>query len=93
VRVDERLWQLPLEHRYRADIVSKIADIQNLGSTPNGGAIHAALFLYEFVDGLPWAHIDIAGVADVAKPGGWRPAGCSGFGARLLADFAAGFGA
>ena len=92
VRVDERLWQLPLEHRYRADIVSRIADIQNLGSTPNGGAIHAALFLYEFVDGLPWAHIDIAGVADVAKPGGWQPAGCSGFGARLLAEFAVGFG-
>ena len=35
----------------------------------------------------------IAGVADVAKPGGWQPAGCSGFGARLLADFAVGFGA
>ncbi len=42
----------------------------------------AALFLAEFVDGLPWAHIDIAGVADVARPGSWRPAGCSGFGTR-----------
>jgi leucyl aminopeptidase len=38
------------------------------------------------------AHIDIAGVADVEKPGGWRTRGCSGFGARLLADFAVGFG-
>jgi leucyl aminopeptidase len=56
------------------------------------GAIHAALFLHEFVDGLPWAHIDIAGVADVEKPGGWRTQGCSGFGARLLADFAVDFG-
>ena len=37
-------------------------------------------------------HLDIAGVADVEKPGGWRTRGCSGFGARLLADFAVGFG-
>jgi leucyl aminopeptidase len=90
-RVDERLWQMPLEHSYRADIDSPLADIRNLGSA-NGGAIHAALFLHEFVDGVPWAHIDIAGVADVEKPGLWRTRGCSGFGARLLADFAVGFG-
>jgi leucyl aminopeptidase len=91
-RADEPLWQLPLEQRYRRDIDSRIADLQNLGG-PNGGAITAALFLNEFVAGLPWAHVDIAGVADVANPGSWRPAGCSGFGARLLADFAVGFGA
>jgi leucyl aminopeptidase len=54
-------------------------------------AIHAAPFLYEFADGLPWAHIDMAGVADVEKPGSWRRPGCSGFGARLLAEFAVGF--
>jgi leucyl aminopeptidase len=90
-RVDERLWQMPLERSYRADIDSPLADIRNLGSA-NGGAIHAALFLYEFVDGVPWAHIDIAGVADVEKPGSWRTRGCSGFGARLLADFAVSFG-
>lgn len=90
-RADEPLWQLPLEKRYRADIDSRIADIQNLGGA-NAGAITAALFLNEFVAGLPWAHVDIAGVADVDKAGSWRPAGCSGFGARLLADFAVGFG-
>ncbi|GAA2555139.1 leucyl aminopeptidase [Pseudonocardia hydrocarbonoxydans] len=91
-RTDEPLWQLPLERRYRADIDSPIADLNNLGDL-NGGAIMAALFLAEFVDGLPWAHVDIAGTADVAKPGGWRPAGCSGFGTRLLVELALGFGA
>jgi leucyl aminopeptidase len=91
LHADEPLWQLPLEKRYRKDIDSKIADIKNLGG-PNAGAITAALFLNEFVAGLPWGHVDIAGVADVDKPGSWRPAGCSGFGARLLAEFAAGFG-
>ncbi|MBA3906523.1 MAG: leucyl aminopeptidase, partial [Pseudonocardiales bacterium] len=89
---DEPLWQLPLEQRYRRDIDSRMADIQNLGG-PNAGAITAALFLNEFVAGLPWAHVDIAGVADVAEPGSWRPAGCSGFGARLLADFIVGYDA
>lgn len=91
-RTDEPLWQLPLERRYRADIDSPVADLNNLGDL-NGGAIMAALFLAEFVDGLPWAHVDIAGTADVAKPGGWRPAGCSGFGTRLLVELALGFGA
>ena len=32
----------------------------NLGG-PNAGSITAGLFLEEFVDGTPWAHIDIAG--------------------------------
>jgi leucyl aminopeptidase len=90
-RTDEPVWQLPLERRYRPDIDSPIADLNNLGDL-NGGAIMAALFLAEFVGDVPWAHIDIAGVADVAKPGGWRPAGCSGFGTRLLADLAVSFG-
>jgi leucyl aminopeptidase len=89
---DEPVWQLPLERRYRPDIDSPIADLNNLGAA-NGGAIMAALFLAEFVDGIPWAHVDIAGVADVDKPGSWRPAGCSGFGTRLLAHLALDFGA
>jgi hypothetical protein len=42
-------------------------------------------------DGSVPEHLDIAGVADVEKPGGWRTRGCSGFGARMLADFAVGF--
>ena len=90
-RTDEPVWQLPLERRYRRDIDSPIADLNNLGDL-NGGAIMAALFLAEFTAGIPWAHLDIAGVADVAKPGGWRPTGCSGFGTRLLADVALSFG-
>jgi leucyl aminopeptidase len=87
---DEPVWQLPLEQRYRPDIDSAIADLNNLGAA-NGGAIMAALFLAEFVGDIPWAHIDIAGVADVDKPGSWRPAGCSGFGTRLLAHLALDF--
>jgi leucyl aminopeptidase len=88
--VDEPAWQLPLARRYRAELDSDIADIKNMGG-PNGAAIHAALFLEEFVGGRPWAHIDIAGPAQNDAVSGWRTPGCTGFGARLLAELALNF--
>ncbi|NUR28076.1 MAG: leucyl aminopeptidase, partial [Catenulispora sp.] len=85
--VDEPVWQLPLARRYRRELDSTVADIKNLGGL-NAAAIHAGLFLEEFVAGKPWAHLDIAGVAQVETPGSWRTPGCSGFGARLLLELA-----
>jgi leucyl aminopeptidase len=87
---EEPLWELPLERRYRSQLDSDVADLKNLGGA-NAGAITAALFLETFVDGVPWAHIDIAGTAqsDVSAP--WRPVGCTGFGARLLLQIALDF--
>ncbi len=87
----ERVWELPLEQAYRKDIDSPIADLRNLGTTPNAGAIHAGLFLAEFVDAVPWAHIDIAGVAQTPADRLWHTTGCSGFGARLLVQLAVDF--
>jgi leucyl aminopeptidase len=87
---DEKVWELPLARQYRHFLDSPIADLKNLGGA-NAGAITAALFLEEFVDGRPWAHIDIAGVAQSDADASWRPAGCTGFGARLLVDLALGF--
>jgi leucyl aminopeptidase len=85
-RTDESVWQLPLEHRYRKELDSQLADMKNVGGE-NAGAITAALFLEEFVDGIPWAHIDIAGTANLDTEETWRPKGQTGFGARLLLDF------
>jgi leucyl aminopeptidase len=59
---DEPVWQLPLEHRYRDQLNSEIADLTNMGGI-NAGSITAALFLEEFVGSVPWAHLDIAGTA------------------------------
>ncbi len=87
---DEPVWQLPLEQRYRKELDSTIADLKNLGGA-NAGAITAALFLAEFVGDVPWAHIDIAGTAQSGGDAGWHTAGCSGFGARLLAEMAVRF--
>jgi leucyl aminopeptidase len=87
---DEPVWELPLAGRYRSELDSTVADIKNLGGA-NAGSITAALFLEEFVGGKPWAHIDIAGTADNTADRGWRPPGCTGFGARLLAELALDF--
>ena len=87
---DEPVWQLPLDRRYRSQLDSEIADMTNMGG-PNAGATTAALFLAEFVGEVPWAHIDIAGPAQNDAAAAWRPKGCTGFGARLLLEFALDF--
>jgi leucyl aminopeptidase len=89
---DEPIWELPLDARYRPELDSTVADLRNLGGA-NAGAITAALFLAEFVGDTPWAHVDIAGTAQSTGDAGWQTAGCTGFGARLLAQFALDFGA
>jgi leucyl aminopeptidase len=87
---DEQVWQLPLEQKYRKTLDSEIADISNLGG-PYAGATTAALFLNEFVAGLPWAHFDIAGTMQSDADDSWRSKGATGFGARLLIELALGF--
>ena len=87
---DETVWQLPLDRRYRKELDSEIADIKNVGGD-NAGAITAALFLEEFVAGIPWAHIDIAGTARVESDESWRSKGATGFGTRLLIDLVTSF--
>lgn len=79
----EGLWQLPLDEGYRKAIRSEIADMKNVGDRW-GGAITAAKFLQEFVEDVPWVHLDIAGV-DLDHDG--RPFACkgaTGFGVRTL---------
>jgi leucyl aminopeptidase len=61
--VGEGLWQLPLPVEYRDHLKSTVADMKNIGKPGEAGTIVAGLFLKEFTDGLPWAHLDIAGPA------------------------------
>ena len=88
--VDEPVWELPLHRPYRKQLDSPIADFTNMGG-PNAGSITAALFLEEFVDGHPWAHLDIAGTAQLPEARSWRNKGATGFGARLLIEVAMSF--
>ncbi len=54
------VWRLPLHAGYRRQLDSPIADLKNLGDTPLGGAILAALFLERFAGAeTVWAHFDV----------------------------------
>ena len=87
---DENIWRFPLDHRYREQLKSNVADLSNIGGQ-YAGVILAALFLNEFVDGTPWGHLDIAGTMQAESDDLWRSVGSTGFGARLLAEYAAHF--
>ena len=84
--VGDPVWRMPLWKPYKRFLKSDVADINNAGDTPHGGAITAGLFLAEFVpDDVPWAHFDIFAWNASARPG--RPAG--GEATAIHAAFAA----
>lgn len=83
----EKMWKLPLEKRYRPLIESDVADLRNIATTRYGGSITAGLFLQEFVDDLPWAHLDIAGPAFAEHPlSSYLGKGGTGHGVRTLVE-------
>jgi leucyl aminopeptidase len=79
----ERVWRMPLDEAYDKQIRSEIADMKNVGGRP-GGSITAAQFIQRFVNGKPWAHLDIAGMAWSTKDAAVTPKGATAFGVRLL---------
>jgi leucyl aminopeptidase len=86
-RVHERLWRLPLWPEYRDLLKGEDSDIKNSGERV-AHPIQGGIFLKEFVDeDVPWAHLDIAGVAHRDKEGPYLAKGASGFGVRLIAEF------
>src|SRR5215468_2275343 len=83
VETGERVWRMPLGPEYDKLIDSQFADMKNTGSR-HGGSITAAQFLQRFVDGTPWAHLDIAGTAMGAPKSEINQSWGSGYGVRLL---------
>ncbi|MBI5162553.1 MAG: leucyl aminopeptidase [Magnetospirillum sp.] len=81
--VGEPVWRLPLGEAYDKQLKSDIADMKNVGGR-EAGSITAAQFLKRFVGEVPWAHIDIAGVAWSKKDTATCPKGATAFGVRLL---------
>ena len=79
----ELVWRLPLASAFDKQIDSRFADMKNTGGR-GAGSITAAQFLQRFVNDVPWAHLDIAGVAFGGNASetssGWAP----GFGVALL---------
>jgi leucyl aminopeptidase len=79
----EKMWRMPLGDAYDKLIKSDIADMKNVGGRP-GGAITAAQFIQRFVNGKPWAHLDIAGTAWATKDSATVPKGATAIAVRAL---------
>ncbi len=88
-QVGEKVWRLPLGADYDKHIKSEIADIKNVGRGRSAGAIAGAVFLQQFVNNVPWAHLDIAGTASSSRDSPLAPKGATGFGVRLLDELIA----
>jgi leucyl aminopeptidase len=82
----ETACQLPLIEDYRRFLDSEVADLVNSTDQP-GDVIQAALFLREFVAGVPWVHLDIAGPATAKEARYYQPKGATGCMVRTLLGF------
>ena len=85
LKVDEKVWRMPLHKNYDKLINSKNADMQNINYVGGAGSTTAAQFLQRFIlNKTPWAHLDIAGMAFSKYGGALNSWGATGFGVRLL---------
>jgi leucyl aminopeptidase len=85
----EHVWEMPLHDTYKRFMRSEVADMINGSFAGKGGPCYAARFLQEFAGEGPWAHLDIAGVADLdADRGDGLGKGGTGWGVRLLVELA-----
>jgi leucyl aminopeptidase len=84
----EPAWPMPLPPELRASLDSPVADISNMGDR-YGGMLVAGLFLKDFVaDGVPWAHLDIAGPSfNEGEAYGYTPKGGTGVPVRTLVQW------
>ncbi|MDC0143980.1 leucyl aminopeptidase [Verrucomicrobia bacterium] len=88
----ERFWPLPMDPDYLEPMRGDMSDLRNAGADRKAGTITAAKFLEQFVEGTPWAHLDIAGTAwfDKVQPNAGK--GASGIAVRTLVRLAEGWG-
>jgi leucyl aminopeptidase len=82
----EKLWRMPLEDKYFEGLKAIHADMKNTGPRA-GGSITATLFLKQFVEKTPWAHLDVAGPVWADKDNGYNNAGATGYGVRMLVNW------
>ena len=87
-RSGEHLWQLPLHDNFKRFMRSDVADMRNSSTAGKGGSLFAARFLQNFAGEGPWAHLDIAGTAELDAVRGYLGKGGTGFGVRLLVELA-----
>ena len=82
--VGDEAWRMPLGKPYADQLKSRLADLKNTGGRA-AGSITAAEFLHRFVrEGMPWIHIDIAGVTLASAATDLAPKGATGWGVAAL---------
>jgi leucyl aminopeptidase len=82
----EKMWRLPLGEDQRDFLKAESADIVNSAGR-EGHPLQGGAFLSYFVpddESIPWAHLDIAGVADTEKKLPYYAIGATGWGVRTL---------
>lgn len=82
----EAFWRMPMKDEYFDGLKSVVADMKNTGPRA-GGSITATLFLNQFVNDTPWAHLDIAGPVWAEKDKGYNKRGATGFPVRTLVNW------
>ncbi|MFM8992240.1 MAG: leucyl aminopeptidase, partial [Alphaproteobacteria bacterium] len=80
----EKLWRMPLGDVFDHMIDSDAADVKNIASDRGAGSTIGAVFIQRFVNGVPWAHLDIAGMAGSTTDHAIPPQGATAYGVRLL---------
>jgi len=90
-RAGERAWPLPMDSDFEEMLKSKVADLKNVPPSRYGGAIAGGKFLEQFVAGVPWVHLDVAGPAWADREAPTRDAGGTGAFVRTLIELAANY--
>jgi leucyl aminopeptidase len=87
-KVGDYLWRLPMWEEYENEIKGSLGDYTNIHNKDSryGGAIYGAIFLYQFIKGIKWAHIDMA-PRMTAMAGENLASGALGSPVRLLYKF------
>ena len=87
VQAGEPVWHLPCDQPYADQLKSDCADLRNIGGR-EGGSATAAAFLRQFAgEDIPWAHIDIAGVAWTTKATESNASGATGYIVRTILEY------
>lgn len=93
------VWPLPLWEEYEEEIKGTFGDLANMGKTRYGGAITAAVFLWQFIKSsratrdtkqgvernIPWVHLDIAPRMTTTE-GSFLAKGAAGAGMGVLIE-------
>ncbi len=83
----EPVWRMPLHEGYAEAVKGRYADLTNAPAERKAHPIAGAEFLHRFVGDTPWAHLDIAGVANDSGVA-YMGHGGTGWGVRLLVTLA-----